>query len=69
MKDDGLYLVHALECIERINEKIKIGGKDGFLNDRDTMEIILYNLQIMAESVQRISAFAKASDPQSIGKP
>lgn len=54
MKDDKLYLIHILECIERI-ERYTAGGNSFFLNDTKTQDAVTRNLQILAESAQRIS--------------
>jgi len=55
MKDDKLYLIHIIECIQRIEKYIGEDGKDGFMDDDKTQDAILRNLQTMAESTQRIS--------------
>lgn len=56
MKEDNLYLEHILQCILNI-EKWMLEGKQVFLDEHDskTRDAILRNLQIMAESTQRLS--------------
>jgi uncharacterized protein with HEPN domain len=59
MKDDRLYLIHVKECIERVQQYIK-SDKQRFLDDVMVQDAVLRNLQVMAESTQRISAELKA---------
>lgn len=49
MKDDRLYLIHILECIERI-ERYIVGGADNFFKDTKTQDAVLRNLHILSES-------------------
>ncbi|HAP34622.1 MAG TPA: DUF86 domain-containing protein [Bacteroidetes bacterium] len=62
MKKDQLYLVHIIECIERI-EQYKPPSLNNFLSDIKTQDAIIRNLQILAESSQRISQETKISFP------
>ena len=62
MKDDGLYLLHVAECIERI-QRYTAGGKDVFWTDTLIQDAVLRNLQTLAESSQRVSAAMKAKRP------
>jgi uncharacterized protein with HEPN domain len=59
MKDDRLYLIHICECIERI--ELYIAGKDRkeFSVSIFLQDAVIRNLQIMAESTQRLSDEAK----------
>ena len=52
MKDDSLYLIHILECIDRI-ERYTADGGDAFMDDTKTQDAVLRNLQTLAESTQR----------------
>lgn len=54
MKDDGLYLIHILECIDRI-ERYTVDGGDAFMEDTKTQDAVMRNLQTLAESTQRLS--------------
>ena len=59
--DDQLYLEHIRECIELIELYTRdVIDLDTFLTDRKTQDAVLRNLQIMAESTQRLSADIKA---------
>lgn len=62
--DDVLYLEHIRECIERI-ESYLVDLDDGvdFFSDLKTQDAVLRNLQIMAESTQRLSSELKATQP------
>jgi uncharacterized protein with HEPN domain len=60
LKDDRLYLFHIAESLERV-EEYATDGRDAFLRDRKTQDAILRNLQIMAESTQRLSDELKAT--------
>ena len=62
MSDDRLYLLHIQECIERV-EQYTAGGRPAFFADIRTQDAVLRNLQVMAESTQRISAAIKATQP------
>lgn len=63
MKDDKLYLIHIMECIERI-ENYSIAGKNGFMESTLVQDAIIRNLQTLAESTQRLSENLKLSHPQ-----
>ena len=63
MKDDRLYLIHILESIERVEEYTS-EGLEQFLADRKTQDAVLRNLQILAESTQRISTELKMAHPE-----
>lgn len=54
MKDDRLYLIHILECIDRI-ERYTVDGGDAFMEDTRTQDAVMRNLQTLAESTQRLS--------------
>lgn len=62
MKDDAFYLRHILECIHRVEEDTA-AGVDVFRGSRVTQDAVLRNLQVLAESCQRLSAALKARWP------
>ena len=63
MKDDSVYLSHILVCITRIEEDSAAGF--GFLESSPThQDAVLRNLQVMAESTQRLSSQIKDTQPQ-----
>jgi len=61
-KDDTVYLHHILECIRRIEEDIA-EGRERFLASHTLQDAVLRNLQVMAESTQRLSETVKATQP------
>ena len=63
MKDDAFYLRHILESIHRVEEDTAAGA-DAFRASRVTQDAVLRNLQVLAESCQRLSASLKARWPQ-----
>lgn len=58
MKDQRIYLQHILESIAWIEEYTST-GRDQFLTSRMAQDATLRQLQVMAESTQRISADLK----------
>ncbi len=55
MKDDKLYLIHISECIERIESYVSKTDKDTFIDSTLIQDAVVRNLQILAESIQRLS--------------
>lgn len=55
-----LLIEHMLDCIEHI-EVFTQGGKTSFLESRLIQDAVVRNLQVMAESSQRLSQDAKAA--------
>ena len=62
-KDDTVYLHHVLECIRRIAEDVA-EGRERFMESHTLQDAGLRNLQVMAESTQRLSEAAKATQPE-----
>ena len=63
MKDDTVYLRHVRDCIQRIEENVA-EGQDRFIASHTLQDAVLRNLQIMAESTQRLSDELKAARPE-----
>ena len=61
-KDDTVYLRHILECIRRIAEDTQ-EGRERFLASHTLQDAVLRNLQVLAESTQRLSDAIKATQP------
>jgi len=59
MKDDKLYVIHIIECIERIEQYVT-GGREEFLESTLIQDAVIRNLQTMAESTQRLSDSIKS---------
>jgi len=55
MKDNRLYLIHIIECIERIEAYAAGQTKDTFMASTLIQDAVLRNLQTLAESTQRLS--------------
>ncbi|MBN1584334.1 MAG: DUF86 domain-containing protein [Anaerolineae bacterium] len=64
MKDDKLYLIHIRECIDRVESYVRAGGKTAFLASTLIQDAVLRNLQVMAESTQRLSDALKSAHPE-----
>jgi uncharacterized protein with HEPN domain len=60
--DDRLFLLHVRDCISRVREYVR-EGRDAFLSSALVQDAVLRNLQILAESTQRLSEAAKAQHP------
>lgn len=60
---DKLYLIHILECIRRVEEYVH-HGREAFLGTTLIQDAVLRNLQVLAESTQRLSDMLKASNQQ-----
>lgn len=52
-KDNSVYIDHMLECIQRINEYVV--SKEQFYNTCIVQDAVVRNLQVMAESSQRLA--------------
>ncbi|MBI4729136.1 MAG: DUF86 domain-containing protein [Acidobacteria bacterium] len=62
MTGDRLYLIHILECVERI-ERYTAGGRDAFFADPKTQDAVIRNLQVLGESVRRLSGEVAQAAP------
>jgi uncharacterized protein with HEPN domain len=62
VKDDRVYLKHILRCVSRI-EEYAVGGRDAFMASHLIQDGVIRNLQILAESSQRLSEGLKLSQP------
>ena len=63
MKDATLYLIHIKECTDRIARYTQ-EGKEVFLADEMVQDAVLRNLQVLAESTQRLDEDVKANHPE-----
>jgi uncharacterized protein with HEPN domain len=63
LKDDRFYLRYILECIRRIEEDTA-SGPEGFRASRTAQDAVVRNLQVLAESTQRLSDSLKSRSPQ-----
>ncbi len=60
MKDDGIYIDHALDCIVRIDTYCS-DGRQAFLESGLIQDAVLRNLPTLSESTQRLSDELKAA--------
>jgi len=60
-KDELVYVRHMLDCIHRIDEYIE--NKEQFYGSRLVQDAVIRNLQVMAESSQRLSEKIKSNYP------
>jgi uncharacterized protein with HEPN domain len=63
LKDDRFYLRYILDCIRRIEEDTA-GGPAAFHASRTSQDAVARNLQVLAESTQRLSDELKSRWPQ-----
>ncbi len=62
MKDDRLYVRHIDECIGRI-EQYTADGRDAFFGSTLIQDGVIRNLQMLGQSVLKLSDSAKAAHP------
>ena len=60
---DRLYLAHMLECIDRVSDYV-CDDEALFRSSRLVQDAVTRNLQVLAESSQRLSDEIKASEPE-----
>jgi uncharacterized protein with HEPN domain len=63
VKDDRVYIGHILRCISRI-EEYTVEGRDRFFSSYLIQDGVLRNLQVMAESTQRVSDSLRSQHPE-----
>ena len=64
MKDDNLYIIHIKECIEKIESYVGSLDLDSFMLNELVQDAVLRNLQVLAESTQRLSPEFKNTHSQ-----
>jgi len=64
MKDDKLYLIHIAECIAKIESYTDGLGLSTFMTQAIAQDAVLRNLQVLAESTQRLSEDFKLRHPE-----
>ena len=55
MKEERFYLLHIVQCIEKI-EQYTQAGKSTFLTDTKTQDAVIRNFEIIGEAIKRLSA-------------
>ena len=61
MKDEGVYLLHAMEAIDAIL-RYTADGRDSFLADPKTQDAVVRNIEIIGEAAKRITEETRAMD-------
>ena len=59
---DPRYIDHILECIERINEYVQ--SRAQLVDSRQAQDAVLRNLQVLSESVKKLSHSVKKRHPE-----
>lgn len=60
--DDLPHVEHVMECMDRVQGYTEC-GREAFFKDIQEQDAVLRNLQILAESSQRLSHALKAAHP------
>ena len=63
MKDDTLYLIHIGECLDKIDLYMAGVDRERFLKSILIQDAVLRNLQVLAESTQRLTDEFKEAHP------
>jgi uncharacterized protein with HEPN domain len=63
VSDDGLYLIHILERIDRI-EQYTASGCESFRQETMIQDAVLPDLHTLSESTQRVSNAVKDAHPE-----
>ena len=63
MKDERLYLVHMIECGERILSYTE-SGREPFLQDAKTQDAVIRNFEIIGEAAKRVSQGTQSRAPK-----
>lgn len=64
MKDDKLYLIHISESVDRIEAYTANLDFSAFKKQVMVQDAVLRNLQVLAESTQRLSEDFKSCNPE-----
>ena len=60
-KDDSVYIEHILDCIHQIDEYVEDEAQ--FYRSRLVQDAVIRNLQVLAESTQKLSESYKQERP------
>lgn len=64
MKNDRLYLIHIQECLQRIENYTRGYDQGRFMDSPMVQDAVIRNLQVMAESTQKLSEILKEAHPE-----
>lgn len=62
MKDERVYLLHALEAIDAI-QRYTVDGRDAFFADPKTQDAVIRNIEVIGQAVKGISEQTRALEP------
>jgi uncharacterized protein with HEPN domain len=62
VKDERVYLLHAIEAIDAIM-RYTADGRDGFFADRKTQDAVIRNIEIIGQAVKGISEETRLLEP------
>lgn len=63
MKDPKLYLLHIIECIDKI-DRYTVSGREAMAEDSLIYDAVLRNLQTLSEATQRLPDELKSRHPE-----
>jgi uncharacterized protein with HEPN domain len=62
VKDERVYLLHAIEAIDAILS-YTVDGREAFLSDGKTQDAVIRNIEIIGQAVKGISDSTRALEP------
>jgi uncharacterized protein with HEPN domain len=62
VKDERVYLLHALESIDAI-QRYTVDGRDAFFADPKTQDAVIRNVEVIGQAVKGISDQTRALEP------
>jgi uncharacterized protein with HEPN domain len=62
VRDERIYLIHAIEAIDAIFSYTE-EGRDAFLADRKTQDAVVRNIEIIGQAVKGVTADTRALAP------
>jgi uncharacterized protein with HEPN domain len=62
VKDEKLYVIHILGCIEKIEAYTK-DGREVFMNDPKSQDAVIRNFEIIGEAAKRLSEQIRQQAP------
>jgi uncharacterized protein with HEPN domain len=63
VKDQRVYLLHAIDAVDAIVEYTS-EGRDAFFADRKTQDAVIRNLEILGQAVKGLSDATRSLDPE-----
>lgn len=63
MKDQRVYILHAIDAVEAIL-RYTADGRDGFFSDRKTQDAVIRNIEVLGQAVKGISDETRGLEPK-----